>query len=226
MSVFINYIGHSGFFIAAGEAGGLIDPFITHNPSAVCLIKYENIKDILVTHGHMDHLGDSIQISRDYGVPLTTIFELARYCSDNGANASGVGIGARIAINGGYAKFCPAFHSSSTPDGGYAGMPASVMLELDGVRVYHAGDNCLNMEMKVIGETMPPDIALLPIGGTYTMGIDDAVVAAKWLGAKTVIPMHYNTFPTIVADEEEFKRKAEAAGLKCVILTPGDSIEL
>ncbi len=226
MSVFINYIGHSGFYIAAGDAGVLIDPFITHNPSAVWLIKYENVRDILLTHGHSDHLGDAIQISREHGVPLTAVFELARYCSDNGANASGVNIGARVAINGGFAKFFPAFHSSSTPEGEYAGMPASIMLELNGVRVYHAGDNCLNMEMKVIGETMPPDIALLPIGDTFTMGIDDAIVAAKWLGAKTVIPMHYNTFPAIVADEEEFKCKAEDAGLKCVILTPGDSIEL
>ncbi len=226
MSVFINYIGHSGFYVAAGDAGVLIDPFITHNPSAVWLIKYENVRDILLTHGHSDHLGDAIQISREHGVPLTAVFELARYCSDNGANASGVNIGARVAINGGFAKFFPAFHSSSTPEGEYAGMPASIMLELNGVRVYHAGDNCLNMEMKVIGETMPPDIALLPIGDTFTMGIDDAIVAAKWLGAKTVIPMHYNTFPAIVADEEEFKRKAEDAGLKCVILTPGDSIEL
>ena len=226
MSVFINYIGHSGFYVAAGDAGVLIDPFITHNPSAVWLIKYENVRDILLTHGHSDHLGDAIQISREHGVPLTAVFELARYCSDNGANASGVNIGARVAINGGFAKFFPAFHSSSTPEGEYAGMPASIMLELNGVRVYHAGDNCLNMEMKVIGETMPPDIALLPIGDTFTMGIDDAIVAAKWLGAKTVIPMHYNTFPAIVADEEEFKCKAEDVGLKCVILTPGDSIEL
>lgn len=226
MSVFINYIGHSGFFISSGDAKVLIDPFISHNPSAVFLVKYENIKDILLTHGHSDHLGDSIQISRDYGIPLTAVFELALYCSDNGANASGVNIGARVPINGGYAKFFPAFHSSSTPEGQYAGIPASIMLELDGVRVYHAGDNCLNSEMRVIGETMPPDIALLPIGDTYTMGIDDAVLAAKWLGAKTVIPMHYNTFPQIAADEEEFRHKAESAGLKCVILTPGDSVEL
>ncbi len=224
MTVSIHYIGHSAFFIQdnVANAGVLIDPFISQNPTAKVNFEYESVKDIVVTHGHGDHLGDAIPLSKKLNVQITAIFELANYCAKNGATASGVNIGGLIRLNGAFAKFLPAFHSSSTPDGQYAGMPAAVLLEVDGKKIYHAGDNCLNSEMKVVGEIYKPDIALLPVGSHYTMDMYEAVVAAEWVGADTVIPIHYNTFDAISADVKKFKEEVEKIGKKCVILKPGE----
>lgn len=226
MATAINYIGHSAFFIENETAGVLIDPFVSGNPSAVFKINPEKIKDILVTHGHGDHLGDAIPLSKKTGAQITTIFELANYCQAMGATVNGINMGGRIKLNGAFAKFMPAFHSSSTPDGKYAGIPSSIILEIGGKRIYHAGDTCLHQEMKVIGEFFKPDIALIPIGSHYTMDVNEAATAAQWLNAQTVIPMHYNTFPVINADAQCFKEKIEKEGKKCVILNPGESFSI
>lgn len=226
METAINYIGHSAFFIENETAGILIDPFISGNPNSVFKISPDKIKDILVTHGHGDHLGDAIPLSKKTGAQITTIFELANYCQTMGATVNGINMGGRIKLNGAFAKFMPAFHSSSTPDGKYAGMPSSIILEIGGKRIYHAGDTCLHQEMKVIGEFFKPDIAFLPIGSHYTMDVNEAATAAQWLNTQTVIPMHYNTFPVINADVQCFKEKIEKEGKKCVILNPGESFSI
>lgn len=218
----INYIGHSAFYIKTGDFGILIDPFISQNPKAV--FGNENIiTDIFVTHGHGDHLGDAIPISRKKNAQITAIFELANYCAERGARVNAVNFGGKIEYNWGTARFLPAFHSSSTPDGTYAGMPASILFEINGTKIYHAGDTCLNSEMKTIGELYSPDIALLPIGSHFTMDVDDAVIAAQWLNAKTVIPMHYNTFDAIKADTSDFKSKIQNAGMQAIVLACGES---
>jgi len=120
----------------------------------------------------------------------------------------------------------PAFHSSSTPDGQYAGSAASIIFDINGIKIYHAGDNCLNSEMKVIKEIYKPQIAMLPIGGHYTMDIEQAEIAAEWLGVKTVIPMHYNTFPAINADTERFKSRLELKGVNAIIMNKNDMLSL
>ena len=204
----IHYLGHSAFELITNGKKVLIDPFL------VCVPNYkpENIIDIFVTHGHSDHLGQAIELSRSTGAPVTAIFELANYCAKKGARINGMGLGAWKDYSWGRAVLVPAFHSSTTPDGQYAGCPCGIVFEIDGVTVYHAGDTCLNSEMKIIGEVYKPDISMLPIGGTYTMDIEHAVIASQWLNTTCVIPMHYNTFDAISVDIEEFKRRIREAG--------------
>lgn len=220
----IQYIGHSAFKISHNSYSVLIDPFITGNIFAVKVDL--NVNDILVTHAHGDHLGDSIEISRKTKIPVTAIFELANYCVKHGANAQGINMGGKILYSWGDARWLPASHSSGTPDGQYGGVPSSILVNMGGVSVYHAGDTGLHYDLKMVGELYKPDISLLPIGGFYTMGIDEAVHAAKWLGSKKIIPMHYNTFPAIKVDANEFKQKIEAIGAECIVLKPGESLEV
>lgn len=226
MAININFIGHSAFFIKSQNSGILIDPFITGNPKSVCNFTKENITHIFVTHGHSDHLGDAIPISKATKTPIFAIFELANYCIKKGATANGINMGGKLELPFGSARFLPAFHSNSTPDGVYAGMPAAVLLDINGTKIYHAGDTCLNYEMKTVGEIYKPDIAMLPVGSCYTMDTEDAVIAAKWLGVKKVIPMHYNTFDAINVDIAKMKKSFEAQDIECIVLNSGESIDL
>ena len=204
----INYLGHSAFDIETKGKHILIDPFL------VCVPNYkpENVYNIFVTHGHGDHLGSAIEISKSTGAPITTVFELANYCAEKGAKSIGLGLGSWKEYSWGKVILVPAFHSSSTPDGNYAGCPCGFVFDIEGQIIYHAGDTCLNSEMKVIGELYRPDIAMLPVGGTYTMDIEHAVIASEWLGASEIIPMHYNTFDAIKVDVSEFERQIREIG--------------
>ena len=226
MSVKLNYVGHSCFGINADGDYILIDPFISGNPRAKVTFDLNKVKYIFVTHGHSDHLGDAINISKSTGAVIVCIFELANYCMQRGAKAMGVGVGANLKFDFGNVRFLPAIHTSSTPDGAYAGIAASLLFELDGVKVYHAGDTALSAEMKTIGELYKPDVALLPVGGQYTMDIEDAAVAAKWLRAPKIIPMHYNTFDLVKADIREFGNLVEYEDRECTEMQPGSEIEL
>lgn len=198
----IKYIGHSAFQITNGENAVLIDPMVKQNPKYDW--KKEPVRDILLTHAHGDHLGQAIEIAKDLDIEITAVPELAAYCKEQGAKAKSISLGCWLQYSWGRAIFLPAFHSSSLPDGRYGGCPASIFLDVAGARIYHAGDTCLSGEMKTIKELYAPQIAMLPIGGNYTMDVEHAAIAAKWLGVKTVIPMHYGTFPEIEADVEKF----------------------
>ena len=215
----IHYLGHSAFEIITKGRKILIDPFL------VCVPNYrpEKISDIFVTHGHGDHLGSAIDISVQAAAPVTAVFELANYCGKKGALTIDMGLGSWREYSWGKAILVPAFHSSTTPDGQYGGCPCGVVMEIEGITVYHAGDTCLNSEMKIIGELYSPDIAMLPIGGKYTMDIEHAAKAAEWLQADIVIPMHYNTFDAIKIDIEEFKRQIRATG-KVPAVIPVDGV--
>jgi len=204
----IKYLGHSAFEIETKGKKILIDPFLVQVPN----YKPENIYDIFVTHGHGDHLGSATDISKKTGAPITAIFELAKYCAAQGAKTNDMGLGSWKDYSWGRAVLVPAFHSSSTPDGKYAGFPCGVVFEIEGQTIYHAGDTSLSYEMKMIGEVYQPDIAMLPIGGKYTMDIEHAVKAAEWLGASAIIPMHYNTFDAITVDIESFERQIREIG--------------
>ena len=180
--------------------------------------KPENIYDIFVTHAHGDHLGSAIEISKKTGAPITAIFELANYCAKKGARTYDVGMGSWTEYSWGRAITVPAFHSSSTPDGMYGGCPCGYVFEIEGKTIYHAGDTSLTSEMKTIGELYEPDIAMLPIGGKYTMDIEHAVKAAEWLGASEIIPMHYNTFDAIKVNISDFERQIREIGKVPMIL--------
>lgn len=214
----IKYIGHSAFQITNGENAVIIDPLVKQNPKYDW--KKEPLKDILLTHAHGDHLGQAIEIAKDLDIEITAVPELAAYCREQGAKAKSISLGCWLQYSWGRAVFLPAFHSSSLPDGRYGGCPASIFLDIDGARIYHAGDTCLSSEMKTIKELYAPQIAMLPIGGNYTMDVDHAAIAAKWLGVKTVIPMHYGTFPEIEADVERFIKLVNLNNTSVGVLDP------
>jgi len=222
----IQYIGHSAFYLRHGDFGILIDPFIHHNPVAKFDINNKIITHILLTHGHGDHLGDAIPIAKQTGATIIAVFELANYCASKGVNVISVGIGGTIVLPFGKIMFLPAFHSSSTPDGTYSGMPASILIDFDGIKIYHAGDTSLNTEMKLIGELYAPDYSMLPVDGNFTMGIKEATIAAKFLRSKIVIPIHYNTFEGQNINIENMRPLLEAQNQELIVMNPGDNFEI
>lgn len=215
----LKYIGHSAFEIKNEDKAVLIDPWVDKNENFNW--HEEPITDIILTHGHGDHLGNAVEIAKEKDIEITAVAELAAYLDKKEkVKTKSVGLGAWINYSWGRAVFLPAFHSSSLPNGTYAGVAASVLLDVDGVRIFHAGDTCLTGEMKTIRELYAPQIALLPIGGNYTMDVEHAAMAAKWLGVRTVIPMHYGTFPEIEADLQRFAQLIAVGNTACQILDP------
>ena len=211
----IRYINHSSFELRNGESGVLIDPWVDRNKDYNW--KESPITDIILTHAHGDHLGNAVEIAKEKDITITAVAELAAYLSKQGVKTKSVGLGAWLNYSWGRVVLLPAFHSSSLPDGTYGGVAASLLFDMDGVRIFHAGDTCLTGEMKTIKELYAPQIALLPIGGNYTMDVDHAAMAAKWLGVRTVIPMHYGTFPEIEADLQRFAQLVAMGNTNCQI---------
>lgn len=222
----LTYIGHSAFFIEKDLDGILIDPFITGNPAANFDYTKKRITHIVVTHAHLDHLGDAIAISKHTGAPILACFELANYCMEKGAKAIGVNIGGKLKFSWGSIKFLPAVHSSSNADLPYGGLAMGLLFDIDGTTIYHAGDTSLMPDFSTIGELYNPYFALLPIGGYYTMDMEDAAIAAKMLFSPEIIPMHYNTFPNIKVNVQKFVDLIEAQGQKCVPLRSNEYVEL
>ena len=214
----LRYIGHSAFEIKLENNSILVDPYINHNPKYD--YKESNITDIFVTHAHSDHLGQAIEIAKEKDATITAVFELAQYLKEQGCKVRAINFGGWINYDWGRVVFVPAFHTSSLPDGRYAGEAAGIIFDVEKVRIYHAGDTALTNEMKTIKELYRPNIALLPIGGTYTMDAEHAAVAASWIGAQTVIPMHYNTFPEIEADVKKFMALVQINNTNCAVLDP------
>ena len=198
----IRYLGHSAFEFTHNDKQILVDPFIaTENYNW----HERNITDIFLTHAHHDHLGLAIEIAKEKNAYITAVVETANYCREQGCeHVTDVNLGGRIISDWGSAIFLPAFHSNSLPDGRYAGHAASILFDIDSARIYHAGDTCLHEGMKTVKELYRPQIAMLPIGGRYTMDAEHAAIAAQWIGAQRVIPMHFNTFPEIQEDLEKF----------------------
>lgn len=223
----IKYLGHSAFEFLNNGIKILVDPFLVASPN----YDVQGTNHIFVTHGHGDHLGSAIEISKTTGADITAVYELGSYCSSQGANANGIGLGSWLDYDFGRCIFLPAFHSSSVMDRTtfapiYMGCPAGILFEIDGKRIFHAGDTCLNSEMKVLGDVFKPDVALLPIGGTFTMDIEQAAIASDWIGADIVVPMHYNTFDAINADVNEFEAIVQSKGKLVKVLSAGESFSI
>lgn len=224
----ISYHGHSVVRIETDSHKIIIDPFITGNPKCDLDPDKVDVDVILLTHGHNDHVGDTMQIADRTGAQIVALNELAVYLSKKGYNAHGMNIGGAYDFDFGRVKYTQAFHSSSyeEEDGTfiYTGMPGGILLTIDGKTIYHAGDTSLFSDMKLIGEMNDIDLAFLPIGDNFTMGPEDALIAADWIKADIVVPVHYNTFPVIEQDGKDFASKVKTG--KGVFLDIGESLEL
>ncbi len=226
----VTWLGHSAFQLDDGEHTVLLDPFLTGNPVATTDPATLNPQTILLTHAHNDHVGDTIAIAKRTGATVIATHELANWLGDQGVtNAVGANHGGTVAFPGGTAKFTIAWHTSSyrLNDGSLAapGVPAGFVIRFGGKAVYAAGDTALFLDMQLIGEEQL-DVALLPIGDHYTMGPNDALRAITMLRPGTVIPCHFNTFPPIQQDPEQFQARVESeTATRVVVLEPGDSHE-
>ncbi len=217
----VTYLGHSCFQLDDGNYKLIIDPFITGNPQAPVTAKDIDVNYIVLTHGHGDHLGDAIDIAKRCDATIITTNELANYVASKGAKAHNMYIGGGYNFPFGRIKFTIAHHGSSGPNNEYLGNPAGVVITMGGKKVYHAGDTGIFLDMKLIGEMDKIDIYMAPIGDNFTMGIDDAVKSVEFVNPELSVPMHFNTFPVIPANPEEFKKKVEAIGKKAMVFPFG-----
>lgn len=223
----LRYFSHSSFAITTNSGlTVVIDPFLDGNPTSPVKASEVNADFIVLTHAHGDHLGDAFAIADRTDALMICVNELAQYCTSKGYKAHNMHIGGGRNFDFGHLKFTIAHHGSMTPDNTYGGEPAGVVLTIDEKTIYHTGDTGLFYDMKLIGEMTPLDYMLLPIGDNFTMGITDAVKAVELANPGLAIPMHYNTFPVIEADPEEFKAKVEAIGKKARVMEFGEEIEL
>jgi L-ascorbate metabolism protein UlaG (beta-lactamase superfamily) len=232
----IKFHGQSCFELSEGGTTVLVDPFLKpNNPAAVATADEVDATHIALSHGHADHVADAVPVAKRTGAHCVAIVELAKWLEGQGIEGvSDPNFGGTVEFDWGYIRLVPAWHTNTIPgsaespfsaEHGIAiGPAAGLVIEIGGTTVYHAGDTCLFSDMKLIAQRSPVDVALLPIGGHYTMDRHDAVLAAELVGAGTVIPMHFNTFPAIEADPQAFKADVEArTSSSVVVLEPGES---
>ena len=222
----IRWLGHAAFELTADGTTVLVDPFLTGNPKAAASADDLSADAILLTHGHGDHYGDIVSIAKRTGATVVAITEIAGELGGELGDGNTVldpNMGGKVELDWGSVRMMPAWHTSTTPNGTVS-TPAGLLIEFGGKRVYHMGDTALFSDLQLAKRYGRIDVAIMPIGGHYTMDRFDAVVAAEWVGADTVIPCHYGTFPPIETDVEAFKSDVQNAGAAEVpILYPGDT---
>jgi L-ascorbate metabolism protein UlaG (beta-lactamase superfamily) len=232
----IKFHGHSCFELIEGETRVLVDPFLKpNNPAAVLTGEEVDPTHVAISHGHVDHMADAVGVATSSGAECVAIVEIANWLEEQGVEkVYDPNLGGTVRFDWGWIKLVPAWHTStiagsseapfSPTSGTVTGTPAGLLINLGGLTVYHAGDTCLFGDMKLIAERNPVDVAMLPIGGHYTMDRHDAVVAAEFVGAGTVIPMHFDTFGPIETDSAAFKSEVEAkTSASVIVLAPGES---
>jgi L-ascorbate metabolism protein UlaG (beta-lactamase superfamily) len=220
----IRFLGQSCFQLTDGTHTVLIDPFLTGNPKGAAEAGEVEATDILLTHGHSDHIGDTVDIAKRLGITVTAIVELANEIGEEGVDVNDPNLGGTVKFDWGWVKLVPAWHTSTTPKG-TVNTPAGLLVNFKDTLVYHLGDTCLFSDLQLVARRgNPVDVALMCIGGHYTMDRWDAVEATNLIGAKTVIPCHYDTFPPIETDAKAFKADVEAStSSECVVIEPGET---
>jgi L-ascorbate metabolism protein UlaG (beta-lactamase superfamily) len=225
----IRFLGHASFELVEGDARVLVDPFLTGNPKAAAGPDELEATHILLTHGHGDHIGDAESIAKRTGAMVVAVPEITSELSEAGVeNVADPNLGGTVKFDWGWVKLVPAWHTSTTPKGASPGVAAGLLIGIGGKTVYHLGDTALFSDMKLIAQRGDPiDVALVPIGGHYTMDRYDAVTAVEFVNPRTVIPCHYDTFPPIETDAEAFKSDVESStGASVVLLQPGETHSL
>jgi len=231
----IRFLGHACFELSDGTSRVLLDPFLKpHNPVATVTAEELDPTSILVSHGHIDHLADAVAIAKRTGATCAAIVELANWLGEQGApEVVDPNLGGTVEFDWGWAKLVQAFHTNTAPGSGDApfspttgtaiGMPGGWVVNIGGTTVYHTGDTALFGDMRLIAERTPVDVALVCVGGHYTMDRHDAVAAVEMIGPSTVVPMHHSTFPPIETDLGAFKADVESqTDASCVVLEPGE----
>jgi L-ascorbate metabolism protein UlaG (beta-lactamase superfamily) len=219
----IRFLGHAAFELSDGDTQVLIDPFLSGNPKAAVEAGELEPTTILLTHGHVDHLGDTVDIAKRAGAPVVAIVELANEIGGEGVDVFDPNLGGTVEFDWGWVRLVPAWHTAVSPKGTPHG-PAGLVISFGGQTIYHLGDTALFSDLALVPRRDDIDVALMCIGGHYTMDRHDAAIAADLVKAQTVIPCHYNTFPPIETDAEAFKSDVESqTSSKVVVLDPGET---
>ena len=219
----IRFLGHAAFELSDGATKVLIDPFLSGNPKAAVEAGELEATTILLTHGHIDHIGDTVAIAKRTGAPVVAIVELANEIGAEGVDVFDPNLGGTVEFDWGWVRLVPAWHTAVSPSGTAHG-PAGLVVNFGGKTVYHLGDTALFSDLSLVPRRDDIDVALMCIGGHYTMDRHDAAIAADLVKAQTVIPCHYNTFPHIETDAEAFKSEVESqTSSKVVVLEPGET---
>ena len=219
----IRFLGHAAFALEHDGTTVLIDPFLTGNPKAAASADEVAADAILLTHGHGDHYGDTVAIAKRTGATVVAITEIAGEIGEEGVEAIDTNLGGTAEFDWGTVRLTPAWHTSTTPKGTVS-TPAGLVIEFGDKRIYHLGDTALFSDLALPKRRGHLDVALMCIGGHYTMDRFDAVVAAELVGADQVIPCHYDTFPLVETDAQAFKSDVQNAGYaEVVVLQPGET---
>jgi L-ascorbate metabolism protein UlaG (beta-lactamase superfamily) len=218
----LTFFGHACFQLEKDNKKFLFDPFLSGNPLASVAADEVETDYIFVSHAHADHLGDTYEIAARTDATIISTAEIVNECLNRGLNGHSMHVGGKFKFDFGYVRVTPAFHGAGIPGGHACGF----IINFHGFTVYFTGDTGLFGDMKLFGEIEKIDLLLIPIGGNFTMDLDDAVYAVRLTNTGTVVPCHFNTWPVVAADPEEFRDKVEkTTNSRCLVLAPGESAE-